>query len=403
MARAATAQRLTPTPPAALTVPIDGVSVSPVRTAADREAFIRFQLTHYAGDPNYVPPIIAERRDFLDAGRNPFLEHAVLELFLAYRDGKIVGRIAAIDDPHHNQFHNSEVGFFGMFEVIDDAAVSRALLDAAAGWVKARGMKSLVGPVNLSFNHDCGLLVEGYDLPPAMMMPYNHRYYARLLEGYGLTKSRDLWSYELSTSVAPPEKVVRVAERIRAKDGVRVRPIDMKDLSGEIRRIKSIYNAMLDRTWGFVPMSEEEFDAIAFRLRPLVQVRPELCLIAEVKGEPVAFSITLPDANVALKAAGGQLTSWGLPIGLARMFFAAREIDRLRVLLLGIKPGYRRRGIDALLYLDTMRAARALGYSGGELGWTTEDNDLMNRAIESMGARRYKTYRVYEKSLKGND
>lgn len=402
MARAATVRRATPSPdsaPPANVLSLEDVTVTAVRTSKDREAFIRFQLAHYAGDANYVPPIIAERRDFLDASRNPFLEHAVLELYLAWRNGEVVGRIAAIDDPHYNQFHNSEVGFFGMFEVIDDAAVARALLDAAASWVKARGMKTVVGPVNLSFNHDCGLLVEGFELPPAMMMPYNPRYYAGLLEKHGFEKARDLWSYELSTSVAPPEKVVRVAERIRAQDGVRVRPLDMKDLSGEIRRIKSIYNVMLDRTFGFVPMSEEEFDAIAFRLRPLVQVRPELCLIAEVKGEPVAFSITLPDANAALKAAGGQLTSWGLPIGLARMFWAAREIDRLRVLLLGIKPGYRRRGIDALLYLDTMRAARSLGYTSGELGWTTEDNDLMNRAIESMGARRYKTYRVYSRAL----
>jgi GNAT superfamily N-acetyltransferase len=173
----------------------------------------------------------------------------------------------------------------------------------------------------------------------------------------------------------------------------------MDHLQEEIRRIKNVYNAMLERIWGFVPMTEEEFDFIAARLRPLVQIRPELFLIAEVKGEPVAFSITLPDSNIAIKAAQGRLTHYGLPVGLMRMLWAARSIDRLRVLLFGIKPGYRRRGLDAVLYLDTLHAARSLGYTVAEIGWTAEDNHLINRAIESMGARRYKTYRLYERPV----
>jgi hypothetical protein len=257
----------------------------------------------------------------------------------------------------------------------------------------------MLGPVNLSTNHDCGLLVEGFDYPPAMMMPYNFPYYQRLLETDGFKKAKDLWSYELSTSVAPPERVVRIAQKAREEDGVQVRPLRMNELPEEIRRIKSVYNAMLDRIWGWVPMSDEEFDRIAARLRPLVKVRPELCLIAEVGDEPVAFSLTFPDSNMAVKAARGQLTTFGLPLGLLRMAWAARQIDRLRVLIFGVKPGYQRRGIDAALYMETMRAARKLGFVGGELGWTTEDNDLMNRAIEGMGARRYKTYRLYERPV----
>jgi len=375
------------------------VEVTPVRTTAERDEFIRFQIALYRGDPNFVPPIIAERRDFLDRGVNPFLKHAELELFLARRNGETVGRIAAINDPNYNAFHNAEVGFFGMFECIDDRAIAGALFDAAAAWVKARGMKEMLGPVNLSTNHECGLLVEGFEYMPAMMMPYNPRHYPALFEANGLTKAKDLWAWELSTAVAPPEKVVRVAERLRDQEGVRVRPLDPKDLGNEIRRIKSIYNAMLERNWGFVPMSDEEFDSVAHRLRPLVHARSELCYIAEVKGEPVAFSLTFPDSNVGLKKAGGYLTKFGLPIGLAKLAWATKEIDRLRVLMLGIKPGYRRRGIDALLYTETMRAARELGYSGGELGWTLEENDLINRAIQSMGARRYKTYRIYGRKV----
>ncbi len=375
------------------------IVIETVRRQVDLDAFIRYQLELYAGDPYFVPPIVAERRDFLDRDKNPFFTHAEVELSVARRGGQIVGRIAAIDDALWNQFHNAETGFFGLFDAPDDPAVAAALLDRAAEFARSRGMKTLTGPVNLSTNHECGVLVEGFDFPPAMMMPYNFRYYGALLEGWGLRKMKDLYAYDLSTALAPPEKVVRVAERLREQQGVRVRPIDLRQLPEEIRRLKSIYNAMMDPAWLFLPLNEEEFDGIVARLRPLVRVRPELCLIAEVRGEPVAFSITLPDANRAIQAAGGYLTHWGLPVGLARMAWAARNIERLRVLLFGIKPGFRRRGLDALLYLETLRTARRLGYDGAELGWVTEDNELMVRAIESMGARRYKTYRIYERPL----
>lgn len=375
------------------------VTIETVRTRAELDAFVRYQLELYAGDPYFVAPIVAERHDFLNRDKNPFFSHAEVQLSVARRDGRVVGRIAAIDDALWNQFHNAETGFFGMFDAPDDPAVAAALLDSAAEFARLRGMKTLTGPVNLSTNHECGLLVEGFDFPPAMMMPYNFRYYRALLEGWGLGKMKDLYAYDLSTSRAPPEKVVRVAQRLQEQQGVRVRPIDLRQLPEEIRRLKSIYNAMMDPAWLFLPMNEEEFDGIVARLRPLVRVRPELCLIAEVREEPVAFCITLPDANRAIQAAGGFLTRWGLPVGLARMAWAARNIERLRVLLFGIKPGFRRRGLDALLYLETLRAARRLGYDGAELGWVTEDNELMVRAIESMGARRYKTYRIYERTL----
>jgi GNAT superfamily N-acetyltransferase len=393
------AARPAPTSPAQSDAIIDNVVVDTVRTRADLDAFIRYQLGLYAGNPYFVPPIVAERRDFLDREKNPFFSHAEVELYVARRHGQVVGRIAAIDDALWNQFHNAETAFFGLFDAADDPVVAAALLERAAEFARSRGMKKLTGPVNLSTNHECGLLVEGFDFPPAMVMPYNFRYYGALLEGWGLRKMKDLYAYDLSTALAPPEKVVRVAERLREQQGVRVRPIDLRQLPEEIRRLKSIYNAMMDPAWLFLPMNEEEFDGIVARLRPLVRVRPELCLIAEVRGEPVAFSITLPDANRAIQAAGGYLTHWGVPVGLARMAWAARKIERLRVLLFGIKPGFRRRGLDALLYLETLRTARRLGYDGAELGWVTEDNELMVRAIESMGARRYKTYRIYERAL----
>jgi hypothetical protein len=230
-------------------------------------------------------------------------------------------------------------------------------------------------------------------------MPYNAPYYGPLLEGLGFKRHKDLWLYEMATAVAPPEKVVRVARHLREEEQATVRRVDVRDLPGEIRRLKSIYNAMLGRNWGFVPMSDEEFDYVAHRLKPLVLLRPELCLIAEVRGEPVAFSLTFPDANAAIKTARGQLTTWGLPLGALRIAWAARQVDRLRVLLFGIKPGYQKRGLDALLYLETLRLARERGFVAGELGWVAEDNALMTRSLDAMGARRFKTYRLYEKKL----
>ena len=250
------------------------VQVSPVRSQLELDEFIRFQLELYRDDPYFVPPIVAERRDFLNRKKNPFFTHAEVELFLARRNGKVVGRIAAIDDALWNQFHNSETGFFGMFDLPNDAEVAAALLDAAAGFARSRGMKTLTGPVNLSTNHDCGVLIEGFEFPPAMMMPYNFRYYGALLEGWGLRKMRDLYAYDISAAMTPPEKMVRIAERLKESEQIRVRPLNVHDLPEEIRRLKSIYNAMLDRNWLFLPMNEEEFDAITARLRPLVAGAP---------------------------------------------------------------------------------------------------------------------------------
>jgi hypothetical protein len=241
------------------------------------------------------------------------------------------------------------------------------------------------------------MLVDGFTTPPAIMTTYNPAYYPTLLEANGFTKAKDLWSWELSSSVQPPEKVARIAEKIRQREGITVRSVNLKKFEDEVRLIKGIYNAAWEKNWGFVPMTDREFDHLARDMKQIV--RPELLLIAEVKGDPVAFSMTLPDANEALKVANGRLTTFGLPIGLAKLLLASRKIRRLRLITLGIKEGYRRRGLDAILYLDTLRTAHQLGYEGGEISWTLEDNHLVNRAIESMGGKRSKTHRIYERAL----
>ena len=372
------------------------VVVTPVQSAADRDEFIQFPYSLYRGDPNWVPPLLMERKDFLNPQKNPWFEFGKVELFLARQSGRVVGRIAGVNDPRYNEFHQTKLGFFGMFECIDDAFTARLLFDAAAAWNRSQGFEQMLGPVNFSTNYECSVLVEGFDAPPVVMMAYNPRYYPKLYEACGLAKAKDLWAYELSSAVNPPEKVVRVAEKIRQREGISVRAINLKDFDAEVRRIKEIYNSAWSRNWGFVPVTDKEFDHIAREMRPLVV--PELIRVAEINGETVAFAMTLPDANFALKAADGRLTHHGLPTGLIRMLLASRKIKRLRLITLGIKEGFRKRGIDAVLYLDTLKIARALGYTGGEISWTLEDNDLVNRAIESMGGRRYKTYRLYQRT-----
>ena len=374
---------------------VSEVTVTPAQSIADREAFIRFPYELYQNDPNWVPPLQMERRDFLDPKKNPWFQFGTAELFLARRDGKVVGRIAGVVDPRYNEFHNTNLGFFGMFESIDDQAVARGLFDAASTWLRAQGFPEMLGPVNFSTNYECSVLVEGFEASPAVMMAYNPRYYPALYEDCGFTKAKDLWAFDLSSSAPPPEKVVRVAEKIRQRNGVVVRAVRMSDFPAEVQRVKDIYNAAWEKNWGFVPMTEAEFDHLAKEMKPMVV--PELLLIAEVKGEPVAFSMTIPDANFALKAAGGRLTRYGLPIGLVKLVLASRRIRRLRLITLGVKEGFRRQGLDAILYLDTITAARRLGYSGGEISWTLEDNTLVNRAIESMGGVRSKTYRLYQR------
>jgi GNAT superfamily N-acetyltransferase len=373
------------------------VEVTPVRSSADRTAFIRLPYSIYQGDPNWVPHLEMERRDFMSPKKHPFFEFGEVEFFLARRNGQVVGRIAAVNNPRYNEFQGTNVGFFGLFECVNDAGVARSLFEAAASWLRAKGFTSVIGPMSYSTNGEVGTLIEGFSTPPAIMTTYNPSWYPALIEACGFTKAKDLYAWELSSSTPPPEKVARIAEKIRQREGVTVRPVDMKQFDAEVARVKAMYNAAWEKNWGFVPMTEHEFDHLARDLKQMV--RPELALVAEVKGQPVGFALTVPDANEAIKAANGRLTTFGLPIGLAKLLLASRRIRRLRLILLGTVEGYRRRGLDAILYLDTLNKARELGYEGGEISWTLEDNHLVNRAIESMGGQKSKTYRVYEKPL----
>jgi GNAT superfamily N-acetyltransferase len=373
------------------------VLVTKVATAADKKEFINFQYEVYRNESKFVPPLLMDRENFLNSKKNPWFEFGKVELFLARRGGKVVGRIAAVDDPRYNEFHGVKVGWFGLFECFDDLDAAKALLTEAEAWVKARGMTEILGPANFSSNNEWAFLVDGFDKEPVLMMPYNPQYYLRLIEEAGYKKAKDLWAWEVDLTKPVPEKIARVAEKMRKKEGINVRQANMKDWDNEVRRIKTIYNDAWEKNWGFVPMTDKEFDHLAKDLKMILI--PELTLIAEVKGEPVAFAITLPDANQAIKKANGRL----FPFGLVKMLLAMKKIRFGRLAILGIRQGYRKRGLDAILMCDTfVNAGKKLGWYGGEIGWTLEDNDMVNRAIELFGAKKYKTYRIYSKPLEAS-
>ena len=371
------------------------VTVEEVAGGRAKDEFIRFQLDHYAGDENFVAPIVAERREFLDPRQNPFFKEARAAFFLARRDGRVVGRVAAIVDDRYNRFHGTHDGFVGFFESQNDPGLAAALFESALGWLKREGVKRCIGPISLGFHNEAGVQVHGQERFPAMMMPYNPTFYGVLFEANGFTKLKDLYSYEVLAIQGMPEKIRRLAERVKKSGVVKVRRLDLDHPESDVARMQAIFHTMIKPGFGFAPMSHEEFMSIVNRLRPLVLLRPELSLMAEVDGEVVGFAITVPDVHLAQKEAGGYL----FPFGLAKMLWKARSIVRLRGLLFGIKDGWRRRGIDALLTSETFTQALALGYQAGELGWAMEDDTLVNRMLQATGAKHVKTFRVYERAL----
>ncbi len=353
--------------------------------------FIEFPYLLYRGDPFWVPPLRIAVKELLDRAKHPFYANAEAEFFLARRDGHVVGRIAAILDHNHNKFHKEDAGFFGFFELTDDAEVAAALLDAARNWVFGRGAVLLRGPVNPSTNYECGMLIDGFDSKPMVMMTYNPRYYPLLIEKVGFRKAKDLNAYVSTAAAIELEKIGRVADRKVAKSGVTVRPIDMKDFNGEVGRIWEVYNSAWTHNWGFVPMTREEFLRMSREMKQIL--KPELVLVAEASGKAIGFALALPDFNFALKPAGGNL----FPTGLLKILYHQRLIKSLRVLALGVVERYQTSGVAAAFYTTLVRTARKLGYSGDcEMSWILEDNVLMMRSLEVMGARHYKTYRIYE-------
>jgi GNAT superfamily N-acetyltransferase len=352
--------------------------------------FVELPYRLYRDDPYWVPPLRIAVNELLDRRKHPYYANAEVEFFLARQEGRVTGRIAAIIDRAHNQFHGEQAGFFGFFECINDVEVARTLLTAARQWVSARGARFLRGPVNPSTNYECGMLVEGFDSSPMVMMTYNPAHYPALLEQVGLRKAKDLLAYTSKVQAIDDEKIGRVADRVFAKNGVAVRTIDLTNFAKEVERVWEVYSAAWSRNWGFVPMSKDEFFLQGKEMKQVL--KPELVLLGEARGRVVGFALALPDINRALKPAGGSL----FPTGLLKILYYQRLIKAVRVLALGVVEEHRASGLPAAFYATLVRNARKLGYTECEMSWILEDNVLMNRSLEAMGARRYKTYRIYD-------
>jgi hypothetical protein len=334
---------------------------------------------------------------FLDD--NPFFRHAEMQLFVARRGETDVGRIAAILDRAHNDFHGEKTAFFGFFECENDPEVARLLFDATSLWAKERRMTTLRGPANPSLNDEAGLLVDGFDSPPVFMMTYNPRYYVTLVEGAGFRKAKDLLAYWFDVGPGPLERLTRLTDRLKRREpDVVVRSITKKSLFADLPKVREVYNSAWEKNWGFVPMTAEEMEFMAGRLKPLLD--EEFAFLGERRREdgslePIAFLLAMPDYNVAVAATKGRL----LPFGWLKFLLAQKKIKTLRVLTLGIKREYRMRGINAVMFESGLRASLKRGLTGVEVSWLLEDNDLIIRAVRLWGGRLYKTYRMYERAI----
>jgi GNAT superfamily N-acetyltransferase len=328
----------------------------------------------------------------LSKKRNPFFQHAEAEYFLAVRDGEVLGRIAAIHNWAHNEFQGDGAGFFGFFDSVDQQPVADALFDAAAAWLKARGLTLVRGPVSFSTNDECGLLVQGFDTAPTLLNPHNPPYYVPLLEHAGFRKAKDLYQYQ-STNPTLPERLIQGARLITQRKKITLRKLDMKHFDHEVERIKQVYNAAWEKNWGFVPMTNAEIDHLAKQLKPVVV--PDLVVFAEREGQLIGFAVALPDLNVALK----RNPSGRLFPGIVKILWAARRITRIRILLLGLLKEYRKTGADALMYHWIWERGYALGYRWAEAGWILDDNTVMKNALVRLGFERYKTLRLYDRTL----
>lgn len=357
-----------------------------------REAFVGLPYALHRSDPAWVPPLRRDVRALLSRRRNPFFEHGAAQYFLARRAGRPVGRIAAVHNRLHEEVHADRAGFFGFFECADDPGAARALFDACSLWLRPRGLRALRGPASFSMNDECGLLVSGFDTPPALMMPHNPERYVALVERAGFRKAKDLLVYQ-TTSDRLPERLVGAAGRLARRYDITLRGLDLGRFDQEIALVKRLYNRAWERNWGFVPLTGAEIDHLAAQLKPVVV--PELVIFAQRGSEPIGFAAALPDLNVALKRnPGGRFFP-----GLLRVAWAARRLTRLRVILLGTLPEWRGRGVDALLYKQVWERGYARGFRWAEAGWILEDNHPMRNGLARLGFEVYKTYRLYERPL----
>jgi hypothetical protein len=370
------------------------VRIEPVpRSRSGIARFLNVPYGIYRDDPHWVAPLLDDlKKVFTD--KNPFLEHSEMDLFVAVKGGRDVGRIAAILDHRHNEFQGEKTGFFGFYECENDPGVSDELFGTAERWLRDRHMNLIRGPMNPSMNDECGLLVEGFQASPVLMMTYNPPYYMELYERAGYQKAKDLLAYWIEIKEKPMSRLSRLASGIRRREPtLRVRKIRKKTLAKDLAGVKDVYNAAWEKNWGFVPFTDGEIDFMASRLKPLLV--EDLVLLAEMESDPAGFMLTLPDYNRALKPLGGRL----LPFGWLKFLLGIKKIDTVRLIALGFKKKYRMRGIDAVMFADSLAVCLARGYKYCEVSWILEDNVMVQRPVDIFDGRVYKKYRIYEKTL----
>ncbi|MGC4085312.1 MAG: hypothetical protein QM736_25120 [Vicinamibacterales bacterium] len=363
-----------------------------VDSRATRQMFVELPYTMYKADPNFVPQLRRDEHRRFDPRHNAFLGHAEMTRWIALDGDRVVGRVAAIDDCLHNDVHRESITWFGFFEATSPE-VTKQLLDTVETHARRRGSRAVRGPVNPSLHEAAGVLVDGFDDSPYALMAYNPRHYAPYVEGAGYAKVKDLYSWDIDLRAPLPERIVRIAERVRDRFGITVRPVSLDRFDAELEILKALYREAWAGNWGFVPPTDEEIRQLAVELRPIAD--PDIVLFAEMRGEPVGCAVSIPDVNQILKRMNGRL----LPFGVIHFLRRRRIVNRARMLMLGVVPKVRRLGLYPLLIAESAARGVRNGYLAAEVGWTLEDNALINAGIEAAGGRRTKVYRLYEKPL----
>ena len=370
------------------------IEIISVSTRSELSSFIKLPWTIYRGDSNWVPHLIVERKQMLNPRKNPFFRHGDIKLFLAQQDGRIVGRIAAIKNGQHTKTYQDNSGFFGFFESIDDQAVANRLFDRAVSHLQSEGFSKIIGPASPSSNHEFGLLIDGFEKLPTLLMPYNPAYYPALFENYGFNKAKDLFAYLISVErVYNDAKLARRVDIVRRRTGVTVRTLNTRNFKQDLQHFMEIYDRAWAPNWGFVPLTKAELDALATELKPLID--PNLVLFIEKQGEIIGAALGMPDFNPIIRKMNGRL----LPFGVFKFILNKNKLDLARILTLGVVHKYQGKGLDALLYHEISKKLHAKGVTWAEASWILEENRMMIRGVEMMGGRLDKTFRVFERNI----
>lgn len=368
--------------------------VTLVTTKQERKAFIDFPYRHYEGDEHWIPPLKMEQKKLIDTDSNPFYNNGEIALFLAEQNGETCGRIAAIVDHRYNEHHDANTGFFGFFECIDDQALTNLLFKVAGDWLSERGMTDIMGPSNPSMMDEIGILVDGFEHDPSILMPYHKPYYDKLIKRAGLEKEMDMYAYRVDEESVSMNRIERAETIIRKRlPALQIREMNLRKLDQEVQIVRRIFNKAWSENWGFIPLTEEELAHTAKDMKMILDT--DFAHIAEVAGEPVAFSIALPDLNQVFRKMDGTL----FPTGIFKLLWNKRKVNRIRTALMGVLPEYQGKGIDALLHKEAINNGLARGFESSELSWVLETNTNMMRVAERIGAHVEKTYRMYRRDL----